>query len=219
MAKTIKRLSLLLAICMCFSGFVACAHKHKFEFDGIAQEVTCTEPEKERYVCKCGAEELRTYGEAKGHNWLSASCRIPKTCIRCNITEGSITDHTYEYGKCTNCFEWMPLDVTPPEAPITIIDGSQIMKFTNFYYGWKFSQNSKTFELRLFYDCEVTLGYENGAYFYFNYKVLDKDGYVVGSGFVSTTKVTHGDKLKDQMKTVATGLDPNGSYTIMIYGD
>ena len=220
MAKTIKLLSLLLAMCMCFSGLVACEHKHDTVLVEII-EATCYSPRKERYVCEeCGAEETMEFGEPGEHYWVSATCEKPKHCSFCNITEGSIIDHTYEYGKCTMCYEWMPLDVTMPETPITITDGSQIMKFTSFYEGWKFGSNT-SFNLYLYYDCESILGYENGAYFSFNYKVLDKDGYVVGSGTASTTKVTHGDKLRDQVTDypIAYKLDPNGSYTIIIYGD
>ena len=91
MTKTIKFLSLLIAMCICFSGFVACAHKHDFICVEII-DATCAEPQKQCFVCDCGAEETVEVDEPSDHYWIPATCEKPKYCMYCNITEGSIID-------------------------------------------------------------------------------------------------------------------------------
>ena len=39
------------------------------------------------------------------HSWKDATCFAPKTCTKCNATEGSALDHSYENGSCTKCGE------------------------------------------------------------------------------------------------------------------
>lgn len=59
-------------------------------------EATCTEPE----TCSCGA----TKGNALGHQWVDATCRVPKHCSSCVSTKGGTIDHIYdEDGICTMC--------------------------------------------------------------------------------------------------------------------
>lgn len=40
---------------------------------------------------------------ACSHNWKAATCAAPKTCTKCNATEGSALSHSYEGGSCKNC--------------------------------------------------------------------------------------------------------------------
>ena len=37
------------------------------------------------------------------HNWKSATCTAPKTCSKCNETEGDVLGHTTSTGICTRC--------------------------------------------------------------------------------------------------------------------
>ncbi len=48
---------------------------------------------------KCNATE----GNALGHTWKDATCIAPKTCSKCNATEGSVGAHTFADGICTIC--------------------------------------------------------------------------------------------------------------------
>lgn len=75
---------------------------------------TCTEPAK----CSCGA----TSGNPLGHQWISATCKAPKTCNRCKITEGTADPNahvdTNKDGKCDLCgtticvHEWSPANAS-----------------------------------------------------------------------------------------------------------
>lgn len=37
------------------------------------------------------------------HSWKAATCTVPKTCTKCNVTEGNALGHSYEGGSCKNC--------------------------------------------------------------------------------------------------------------------
>ncbi len=65
------------------------SHTHTF------LKATCTEPSK----CTCGT----TQGSPLGHDWQSATCKAPKTCKTCGVTEGEKGEHSYSGGKCTVC--------------------------------------------------------------------------------------------------------------------
>lgn len=65
------------------------SHKHTYS------NATCTEAAK----CSCGA----TSGKAVGHKWVAATCKAPKTCSVCKITQGSKGAHSYKDGQCTVC--------------------------------------------------------------------------------------------------------------------
>lgn len=47
---------------------------------------------------ECGETE----GEAIGHNWNSATCKAPKTCSECSATEGSAIGHDWNRATCTS---------------------------------------------------------------------------------------------------------------------
>lgn len=64
-------------------------HTHSYS------KATCTKAA----TCSCGA----TNGKATGHDWLSATCKAPKTCKNCGATEGNKGEHSYSGGKCTVC--------------------------------------------------------------------------------------------------------------------
>lgn len=42
-----------------------------------------------------------TEGEPLGHSWLEANCETPQTCSRCNLTDGNPLGHTWEEATCT----------------------------------------------------------------------------------------------------------------------
>ncbi len=37
------------------------------------------------------------------HDWIDATCKISKTCIKCGATEGTTVDHKYRHGVCVYC--------------------------------------------------------------------------------------------------------------------
>ena len=89
-------------------------HTHTFS------AATCTEPK----TCNCGATE----GSANGHSWQDATCVKPKTCTVCNTTSGSTTSHSYVTGKCTNCSERDPNNVSEKMVWIPTNGGTKYHK-------------------------------------------------------------------------------------------
>ena len=85
-------------------------HTHDFTYS----PATCTSPAK----CSCGA----TSGNPLGHQWISATCKAPKTCNRCKIKEGTADPNahvdTNKDGKCDLCgtticvHEWSPANAS-----------------------------------------------------------------------------------------------------------
>ncbi len=64
---------------------------------------TCTEGA----VCKiCKHKE-----EALEHHWSLANCTEPKTCYRCDLTEGEALGHTVQSGTCGRCGEEIKVKV------------------------------------------------------------------------------------------------------------
>ncbi|MBO5040635.1 MAG: endonuclease [Clostridia bacterium] len=64
--------------------------------DGHTGNVKCTS-------CKQIINNGQTI-KATGHNWTPADCDTPKTCTKCQATEGSALGHSFdENGKCTKC--------------------------------------------------------------------------------------------------------------------
>ena len=65
------------------------AHQHSYA------PASCTAAAK----CACGA----TSGSALGHQWQAATCKAPKTCSVCKVTEGAIGAHKFVNGVCSVC--------------------------------------------------------------------------------------------------------------------
>lgn len=104
-------------------------HTHSFS------AATCTEPQR----CLCGA----TQGNALGHKWNEATCKAPKTCSVCNVTEGAIKDHIFKNGKCTMC----QLDDS--------INTKENFNINLVYKGYVLEDNSNTLiTVKFWYDSE-----------------------------------------------------------------
>ena len=58
---------------------------------------TCTEDGTKTAKCdKCEVNNTITdIGSALGHNWSAASCTLPRTCLRCALTEGASEGHSF----------------------------------------------------------------------------------------------------------------------------
>ncbi len=51
------------------------------------------------------------------HEWADATCEAPKTCSKCEATEGEALEHTYVDGKCSACEAADPNYQPPAEEP------------------------------------------------------------------------------------------------------
>lgn len=85
---------------------------------------SCEVKGKQVYKCICGATKEEEIA-AIGHSWTEADCDTPKTCNKCNATEGTSLGHdwvdaTYENPKtCEKCglTEGEPLPIPPFAFP------------------------------------------------------------------------------------------------------
>lgn len=50
-------------------------------------------------LTSCGGDKECT------HEWADATCKAPKTCVKCNATEGGVGDHVYTDATCENAQE------------------------------------------------------------------------------------------------------------------
>ena len=65
------------------------------DYKTTTTNATCTVAGTTVKTCsRCGDKQTTT-GKPLGHDWIAATCSAPKTCRRCNATEGSILPHTY----------------------------------------------------------------------------------------------------------------------------
>ena len=55
------------------------------------------------------------------HDWTNATCKAPKTCTKCGLTEGEIGEHNYQNGICADCGTPKPIEVL----------SNAILSFTN----------------------------------------------------------------------------------------
>ena len=45
------------------------------------------------------------------HDWTNATCKAPKTCTKCGLTEGEFGEHNYQNGICADCGISKPVEV------------------------------------------------------------------------------------------------------------
>ncbi len=77
------------------------AHTHEYTSEIVAP--ACTVNGYTIYTCQCGDYYHADEVQAPGHDWAAATCTTPKTCNVCQATEGHLSDHSYQDGKCTAC--------------------------------------------------------------------------------------------------------------------
>ena len=70
--------------------------------EGNKTETTGTQPSEDDATTPAPTTPAPT---TCSHSWKDATCFAPKTCTKCNATEGSALDHSYENGSCTKCGE------------------------------------------------------------------------------------------------------------------
>ena len=70
-------------------------------------------------LTSCGGDKECT------HEWAEATCKTPKTCVKCNATEGGVGDHVYTDATCENaqeckyCGVWYGLSLGHKYDPAT----------------------------------------------------------------------------------------------------
>ena len=70
-------------------------------------------------LTSCGGDKECT------HEWADATCKTPKTCVKCNATEGGVGDHVYTDATCENaqeckyCGVWYGLSLGHKYNPAT----------------------------------------------------------------------------------------------------
>lgn len=55
------------------------------------------------FLCACGDSDTPKDSPSStecAHTWMDATCKLPKTCSKCGITEGNITDHIWIDATC-----------------------------------------------------------------------------------------------------------------------
>ena len=74
----------------------------------VVKEATCTEPGITTYTSKAFRnkafeQQVKTVADIKplGHDWKDATCTEPKTCRRCQVTEGEPLGHSWKEATCT----------------------------------------------------------------------------------------------------------------------
>ena len=80
-----------------FERDAACRHDNKITTPAVAP--TCTADGKTVEVKCLDCQEILVKSEAEaalGHKWIDATCSVPKTCERCDATDGSALGHNYE---------------------------------------------------------------------------------------------------------------------------
>ena len=80
--------------------FVVFKHKHVFGSWNTRISATCTVEGVEERYCECGERQTRAI-PIVSHNYKSATCTLPKTCIDCEGTSGEPLGHSYDPATCT----------------------------------------------------------------------------------------------------------------------
>ncbi len=77
---------------------------HDYEL-AMVTVASCTSNGMRQYYCSRCSDSYKETIPATGHDWLSATCTAPKTCSKCNATEGSALGHNYSSGviKAATC--------------------------------------------------------------------------------------------------------------------
>lgn len=74
---------------------------HVHSYTAAVTAPTCTEGGYTTHTCRCGDSYITDETNALGHDWKAATCTDPKTCNRCQKTEGSANGHRWMDATCT----------------------------------------------------------------------------------------------------------------------
>ena len=79
------------------------ALEHSYNVTSVSN-ATCTSKGSKVYTCSICVHSYTEELPIVGHNWKAATCTTPKTCLSCNLTEGSKLNHNGNgSGYCSIC--------------------------------------------------------------------------------------------------------------------
>lgn len=76
-----------------------CEHNYTSK---VTTEATCSKDGVKTFTCSV-CNDSYTESIAAGHKWTNATCKAPKTCYICKLTEGDALGHTTDNGTCRRC--------------------------------------------------------------------------------------------------------------------
>ncbi len=189
------------------------AKGHSWSSWSVTEQYTCTTNGSKERVCSCGEKETQII--VGGHSWESATCVDPKTCKKCNLTEGEALGHVGMIGsECTRCKQIIYPKVNMPRTPMAVYHssalGTIIIEITQLSY--KFTSSNR---ISVSFSAEV-VSVSDEPLAKLTISVLDSDGYKIGSGSWMDVYPSFGDKYKESV-SVSLELDENCSeITIVI---
>ena len=196
------------------------AASHKYNSGILTTEATCTENGMKTYTCSaCNASYSETINS--GHEWLDATCTSPKTCNKCNLTDGEKLGHTCIVGTCERCNQEihpeLKILVELPATFSRIFDssGEILSKMTITEISYEYSKNGDliiTFSFEKNYDKSGSSErYDPG----FRYKLSDDEGYILASSTYYAYNLSVGDKVKNKTITIRSiNLTESEYYTL-----
>lgn len=132
------------------------------------------------------------------HNWIEATCTIPKTCIDCGETLGEALGHSCTIGVCYRCGQSFYPTIVLPLLPIETSSSIARMKITSLSYEFDASCN---LILSFVYEKTKDIGGEGSKNTVsFNYKLLDENGIVVVTDNYYQYGLVVGDKAYGTVK-------------------
>ncbi len=190
------------------------AHKYSPK---VTSAPTCTAKGVNLFTCACGANYSEEIHEL-GHDYVEATCTKPKTCKKCESTEGVALGHTTILGTCARCNNLVYPAVSLPEFPVytenNVFLAKTVLKITDITY--RFSSKSVTFTFSA-EKTEDSGALSNGKYFCgFSYRLYDKDGMLIGSDTYTVNDLAVGDKVNNRVFTVELPGKISDSYVLVI---
>lgn len=73
---------------------------HSFGEVQVVTEANCTEAGSQQKTCSVCNEVVSEEIAPAGHTWSEATCKAPKTCTVCKVTEGDAADHAWIEATC-----------------------------------------------------------------------------------------------------------------------
>lgn len=190
----------------------------------VSTTATCTEAGKATYKCsKCG-DTYEGDISALGHKWVEATCKEPKHCSVCGVTEGEKVGHNFVSGVCSFCRKAVIISIPsfPKKVSELKYDGQieSTVEITDISYEVTSHENGDNFvEFTIcgkkVYDSE---GSGISREMSFGYKVYDLNGTVKYSGIFRTTAVSVGESFSRSLPYVGMQLNyvPSGEYRLEI---
>lgn len=223
-----KKLLLTVAFIIIVIALTACSsseHKHDYVVESEIP-ATCTENGSLTYKCN-NCEKTYTKTLAAGHDWQAGDCITPKTCRKCNTTNGEAPGHTYENNVCIRCKEELSLNIiiptASPEAPLEITNlkdnGDIRSKFEITSVEYKLAATSSdditlTVILEGKKTSDAIYGDKRSSVGKIAFKICDEEGAVIFSNVKDTMMLCEGESFKN-LKISLSGFNSEQKYELV----